>query len=155
MQLAKDSLPLSFLALALDLAPDCRETKRIINKVNEAVSCLLYVSDDMVTVFHKSVCDWLLANGYEDHEYAVKASDGNKRLWLICEQVFEEIKATVSLGDDVKLTNEVKHALENGHEYLVACNMVDSFSWLVDMVILHLILTLYPSTCFLYLIERC
>ena len=82
---AKDPLPLSFLARALHLAPDCRETKRIIN---EAVSCLLYVSDDMVTVFHKSVCDWLLADGYEDHEYTVKASDGNKRLWLICEQGF-------------------------------------------------------------------
>ena len=143
---AKDSLPLSFLARALDLAPDCRETKRIINKVNEAMSCLLYVSDDMVTVFHKSVCDWLLADGYEDHEYTVKASDANKRLWLICEQVFEEIKATVSAGDDVKITDEVKYALDNGHEYLVACNMVDSFSWLVDMVILHHISTLYPSS---------
>ena len=142
----KDSLPLSFLARALDLAPDCRETKRIINKFNEVVSCLLYVSDDMVTVFHKSVCDWLLANGYEDHEYTVKASDGKKRLWLICEQVFKAITATVSLGDDVKLTNEVKHAQENGHEYLVDCNMVGRFSWLVDMVILYLIFTLYPSS---------
>ena len=44
---AKGSLPLSFLAQALDLVPDCRETKRIINKVNEALSCLLYVSDDI------------------------------------------------------------------------------------------------------------
>ena len=152
---AKHSLPLSFFAHALDLAPDCRETKRIINKVNKAVSCLLYVSDDMVTVFHKSVCDWLLADGYDDHEYAVKASEGNKRLWFICEQVFQEIKATLSLGNDVKLTNEVEHAVDYGHEYLVASNMVDSFSWLVDIVILHLILILHPeSSLFLQLIEE-
>ena len=151
---AKDSLPLSFLAQALDLASNSRETKRIINKVNETVSCLLYVSDDLVTVYHKSVRDWLLADGYEDHEYTVKASDGNKRLWLICEQIFEEIKATVRLGDELRLTNEVKHALEHGYEYLVPCNMVDSFTWLVDMVIVHVILTLYPgSTNFLKLIK--
>ena len=152
---AKDFLPLSFLARALDLAADCRETKRIINKVNEAVSCLLYVSDDLVTVFHKSVYDWLLADGYEDHEYTVKTRDSNKRLWLICERVFEEIKRTVSLGDNVKLTNEVEHALKHGHEYLVSCSMVDSFSWLVDMVIVHLILTLHPKRLhFLHLIEN-
>ena len=50
-------LPLMFVARVLDLSLDCRETKKIINKVNEAVSCLLYVFDDLITVFHKSVYD--------------------------------------------------------------------------------------------------
>ena len=100
---SEESLPLSFVTRAFGLAPDNRETRKIIDKVNETVSCLLYVSDDLVTVFHKSVIDWLLAEGYKDHEYTVKVSDGNKSLWLICEQVFEEIKKKVFSGDDLRL----------------------------------------------------
>ena len=90
-------LPLKFIARALDLPLDCRETKTIINKVNDAVSCLLYVSNDMITIFHKSVHDWLIADGYEEHEYTVKVSDGKAQLWLICKQVFKKIKNVVSL----------------------------------------------------------
>jgi hypothetical protein len=96
-------LPLTFGARAFGLASDCRETKNIINKVNMVVSCLLYVSDDLVTVFHKSVIDWLLAKGYKDHEYTVKVSDGNKSLWLICEQIFQYFKKTVCSGHDLNL----------------------------------------------------
>jgi WD40 repeat protein len=142
----KAGLPLKFIARALGLAFDCRETKKIINEVNEAVSCLLYVSDDVITVFHKSVCDWLLANGYDDHEYTVKVSDGEKRLWLLCKQVFNEIKRNVCLGHDLKLTNEVTHALEYGHEYLLACQIEDSFSWFVDMIIVHVLLSIHPKS---------
>ena len=142
---ATDKLPLMFVARVLDLPLDCRETKEIIDKVNEAVSCLLYVFDDAITVFHKSAYDWLLANGYDDHKYTVKVGDGKERLWLLCEQVFKEIKTTVCSGKDPKLTNDVKHALEYGHEYLLACNMKESFSWLVDMIIVHVLLTVHPK----------
>ncbi len=140
------ALPLMFVPRVLDLSLDCRETKKIINKVNEAVSCLLYVFDDMITVFHKSVYDWLLANGYDDHEYTVKVSDGKKRLWLLCEQVFKEIKRNVCSGQDLKLTNDVKHALEYGHQYLLACYMKESFSWLVDMIIVQVLSTVHPKS---------
>ena len=139
-------LPLTFFARALGLAPDCREMKQIINKVNEAVSCLLYVSDGGVTAFHRSMYDWLMANGYEDHEYTVKVGDGKERLWRLCEPVLEEIKATVSSGRDLKLTSEVKHALGSGLTYLVECNMVGSFSWLVDVIIVHCISTVDPRS---------
>ena len=101
----KSALPLTFCARSLGFVPDCRETKQLIDKVNEAVSSLLYVLDDRVYVFHKSVYDWLLAKGYKKHEYTVEVGDGTKRLWQLCEQVFEEIKATVSSGHDLKLTN--------------------------------------------------
>ena len=144
---ANRPLPLKFLARALDLDPDCREMKRIINKVNEALSCLLYVSNDVVTVFHKSIYDWLLANGYEDHEYSVKIHDGKKRLWQMCEQIFEEIKRNVTSGH-VKPTNEVMHSLEYGHEYLLACNIKNNFYWLVDMIIVHVLCTVHPNSIF-------
>ncbi|CAB4038660.1 E3 ubiquitin- ligase DZIP3, partial [Paramuricea clavata] len=144
LAVSEGPLPLSFISRALGLASDCRETTKIINKVNETVSCLLYVSDDLVTVFHKSVIDWLLAEGYKNHEYAVKVSDGNKSLWLRCEQVFEEIKKRICSLDDLDLTNDVKYALDHGFRYLKACNMEESFFWVVDFVIIYVFFTIYP-----------
>ncbi|CAB4017174.1 E3 ubiquitin- ligase DZIP3 [Paramuricea clavata] len=139
-------LPLTFVARAFGLASDCRETKNIINKVNMAVSCLLYVSDDLVTVFHKTVIDWLLAKGYKDHEYTVKVSDGNKSLWLICEQIFEDIKKSVCSGHDVNLASDAKYAVKDGLRNLLACNMKERFFWLVDVVIIHFSSTYFGET---------
>ncbi|XP_028402122.1 uncharacterized protein LOC114525115 [Dendronephthya gigantea] len=117
-------LPLTFIAQAFGLAPDCRETKDIINKINETISCLLYVSDDMLTVFHKSVIDWLQAKGYKDHQYTVKVDDGHRLLWLLCEKVFKEIKDKAILsGVEVKFTNDVEYALKHGLKHLEKCEM--------------------------------
>ena len=145
LAVSKGPLPLSFISRALGLSPDCRETRQIINKVNQTVSCLLYVSHNLVTVFHKSVIDWFLAEGYKDHEYTVNVMDGSKSLWLICEKVFEEIKNTVSSGHDLNLTNDVKYALDHGFDYLGACMMEESLFWLADIVIIHVSLTIYPQ----------
>ena len=132
---SKGPIPITFIAIALGLASDCRETKNIISKINVAVSCLLYVSDDLVTVFHKSVVDWLLAKGYKDHEYAVKASDGDRSLWKMCELIFEDVKETVSLRHAVNVTNALEYALAHGLEHLTSCEMRKRYSWLVDVVI--------------------
>ncbi len=139
---ADGTLPLKFVARVLDLDLDESETKRIVTKVNEAVSCLLYVPNDEVTVFHKSVYDWLLGIGYDDHEYTVEISDGKKRLWLLCEQVFEKIKKVVCSGVNLQLTNDVIHALDYGYEYLLKSGMTDSLFWLVDIVIMHVQMSL-------------
>ena len=138
---AKGPLPLSFVPRALGLAPDCRKSKTIIQKVNEALSCLLYVSDDLVTVFHKSVIDWLLAKGYQDHQYAVKISSGDKLLWRIGENVFEEIKEIVCSGHELIFNNDVKYALKYGFLHLFACDMKKCLYWLVDVVIVHTMLS--------------
>ncbi len=142
---SKAPLPLTFVTRALGLAPDCRETKNIIDKVNVTVSCLLYVSADVVTVFHKSVIDWLLANGYQDHEYTVNVRKGNEILWQVCEQVFEEIKLTVCSRHDLNLTEDVKYALDNGFQHLIACRMTERFFWLIDLAIVHVTLFVYPN----------
>ena len=137
---SKGPVPLTFISRVLGLASDCRKTKNVINKVNVAVSCLLYVSDDQVTVFHKSVVDWLLARGYDDHEYAVKVINGHRSLWIMCEQVFEEIKMIVCSGDDLNLTNNSNYALRHGLRHLTSCRMTESYDWLVDVVIVYVIL---------------
>ncbi|XP_028402128.1 uncharacterized protein LOC114525120 [Dendronephthya gigantea] len=134
-------LPLTFVAQAFGLAPDCRETKDIINKINETVSCLLYVSNDMVTVFHKSFIDWLLAKGYKDHQYTVKVDDGHRSLWLLCEKVFKEIVENVRSGREVKFTHDVKYALKYGLKHLEKCKMEEGVFWSVDVIIVCYMLT--------------
>lgn len=144
---AEGPVPLTFLARALDLASDCREMRRIIKKVNEAVSCLLCVSsDDLVNVFHRSVYDWLCMSKVDTHEYTVEIFKGKKRLWLYCKEIFEEIKKTVTSGCEPELTSEVKHALKFEYRYIFACDIEDDFSWLVDMIVVHVVLTVYPKT---------
>ena len=137
---SKGPVPLTFISRTLGLASDCRETKNVINKVNVAVSCLLYVLDNQVTVFHKSVVDWLLARGYDDHEYTVKVINGHRSLWIMCEQVFEEIKEIVCSGDDLNLTNNSNYALRHGLRHVTSCRMTESYDWLVDVVIVYVIL---------------
>ena len=140
---AKGPLPLTFVTRTLGLAPDCREAKTIMQKINVAISCSFYVSDDLVTVFHKSVIDWLLAKGYQDHQYAVNISNGDKLLWQLCKKVFEEIKEVVCSGHELDFNNNVKYALEYGFLHLLACDMKKSLycNWLVDVVIIHTILS--------------
>ena len=143
---SKDELPLTFISRALGLAPVCRETKSIINKVNETVSCLLYVSDDSVTVFHKSVIDWLIAEGYSDHEYTVKISDGNKSLWLICENVLEEIRGIIFSEKQLKFTYDVIYSLCYAFHHLIACKIEGSFFWMADVAIIHAVFIVHFET---------
>ena len=138
-------LPLRFVARALGLDLDRRKTVDIINKVNEAVSCILFVSNEEVTVFHKTVHDWLLLKDEEIHRYSVTIADGKKRMWLICEEIYQEIKSDVIAGRELKPSKEITHALEHGLEYLLACNMKESFHWLVDMIIVHVHFTFHPK----------
>ena len=142
---ANKSLPLRFIARSLGLGLDCRKTIKIISKVNESVSSLLNVSSDEVTVFHKSMYDWLLTSGEDTHEYSVKLDDGKKSLWLLCEQIFQEIKMVVMSGGEPNLTYEVKYALDYGYIYLKHCKIKDSFYWLVDIIIIHVSLSYYPK----------
>ncbi|XP_028416525.1 uncharacterized protein LOC114540601 [Dendronephthya gigantea] len=143
---SEEDLPLTFVAQAFGLAPDCRETKDIIKKINETVSCLLYVSDDRLTVFHKSFIDWLLAKGYKDHQYTVKVDDGHRSLWLLCKKVFKEIKDKgVRSGLELKLTNDVEYALKHGLNHLEKCEMEEGVFWSVDVIIVCYMLTVIHS----------
>ncbi|XP_028412208.1 uncharacterized protein LOC114535031 [Dendronephthya gigantea] len=143
---SEEDLPLAFVAQAFGLAAACRETKDIINKINETVSCLLYVSDDRLTVFHKSFIDWLLAKGYKDHQYTVKVDDGHRSLWLLCEKVFKEIVENVRSGVEVKFSNDVEYALKHGLKHVEKCEMEEGVFWSVDVIIVCYMLSVIGSS---------
>ena len=88
----KDAFPLSFIAKILKLPANTRAMREVINKVNECLSALLPVYEDRVSVFHKTVLDWLNADGkYGKHSFSVSELDANKTLWKACRLMFEQM----------------------------------------------------------------
>ena len=87
----RDAFPLSFIAKILKLPAHTRTMREVINKVNECLSGLLPVYEDHVSVFHKTVVDWLInVNGkYGKHSFLVSWRDANKTVWQACRQMFQ------------------------------------------------------------------
>ena len=106
--------PLSLIAKILKLPGSTRTMREVITKVNECLSALLPVYDDRVTVFHKTVVDWLEADGkYGKHSFSVSLRGAHKTLWQACRQTFEQLN-----GSEEVEKQAVKYALENGVDHL-------------------------------------
>jgi hypothetical protein len=110
----RNPFPLSLIANILKL-PGCTRTMReVITKVNECLSALLPVYDNCVTVFHKTVVDWLEADGkYGKHSFSVSSQGAHKTLWQACRQIFEQLNGSEEVEKQAK-----KYALENGVDHL-------------------------------------
>ena len=144
---AHGPIPLSFITEGIKRSLNQSTMKDIIGKVNENVSTLLYVNNELVTVFHKSVIDWLKLNGDNKHEYTVNCENGNKLLWNISKEKFEQIKKDIlakkdsTIVDELKRNKAMKYALEKGFNHLPLpssnWSKMEDYEWLVDVVILH------------------
>jgi hypothetical protein len=114
----RNPFPLSLIAKILKLPGFTRTMRKVITKVNECLSALLPVYDDCVTVFHKTVVDWLEANGkYGNHSFSVSRRDAHKTLWQACRQIFEQLQVN---GPNEGEKQAVKYALRNGIRHLRA-----------------------------------
>ncbi|CAB4003796.1 Hypothetical predicted protein [Paramuricea clavata] len=110
----QNPFPLSLIANILKLPGSTRTMRAVITKVNECLSALLPVYDDCVTVFHKTVVDWLRADGkYGNHSFSVSLRGAHKTLWQTCRQIFEQLKGAEEVEKQAK-----KYALENGVDHL-------------------------------------
>ena len=143
---ARGPLPLSFLSSILKSPNGSQSMREALRKVNESLSSLLVVCDDLFTIFHKSFGDWLAARGYQVHPYAVDEKVGAKYLWEACKKEYEEIKERYP---NVTLTNAMKYALDCGWFHLREFNtnscLHNDYDWLVDPCIVHVIATVYPK----------
>jgi hypothetical protein len=110
----QNAFPLSLIAKILKLPGSTRTMREVITKVNECLSALLPVYDDCVTVFHKTVVDWLDADGkYGKHSFSVSQLGAHKTLWQACRQIFEQLNGSEEVEKQAK-----KYTLENGVEHL-------------------------------------
>ncbi|XP_046857741.1 uncharacterized protein LOC124451156 [Xenia sp. Carnegie-2017] len=102
------------------------------SKIIEPLSQILPVYDDCLTVYHKSLIDWLKSDGYEQHEFTVDPKNGHKFLWHACEKVFEQIKS-MNIFEDQMNTVMIKYALKNGIYHMSKCGENVDVSWAVDV----------------------
>ncbi|XP_028403355.1 uncharacterized protein LOC114526062 [Dendronephthya gigantea] len=128
---SKEALPIKVLFTCMGLSKD---EFKIRKAVLDLMSEILPVYDGCLTVYHKSLWDWLTLNGYEEHAFVADVEDGNRRLWRACKKQFCEIDALKSVFE-FQISPENRYALENGLEYLVNTGEVDEFHWLVHVVI--------------------
>ena len=126
---SKDPLPIKIVCIGIGLSNEeykVRET--IINIMSE----ILPLYDSCLTVYHKSLWDWLTLNGYEEHAFKADVEDGVKRLWLACKRIYIDIDSLESISN-FSPTPERKFALENGGKYLLDVGDAEDLRWLVHI----------------------
>ena len=121
-------LPIKIILKCMNLSDEDYETRNIIINMSE----ILPVHDNCLTVYHKSLIDWLTLEGYEEHAFVADVDDGTKRLWEGCKSVYRDI-VSVKSKSDFELSPERMFALENGGKYLVNVHDIADFHWLVDV----------------------
>ena len=94
------------------------------------MSEILPLYDDCLTVYHKSLWDWLTLNGYDEHRFVADVQDGVRRLWLACKGVYQDIDSLESVSHFQK-TTEKMFALGTGGQYLLDVGDADDSHWLV------------------------
>ncbi|XP_028412087.1 uncharacterized protein LOC114534812 [Dendronephthya gigantea] len=126
---SKEPLPIKVLFTCIGLSKDDFKIRKA---VLDLMSEILPVYDGCLTVYHKSLWDWLTLNGYEEHAFVADVEDGNRRLWRACKKQFCEIDALKSVLE-FQISAENMYALKNGWKYLVDTGEVDEFHWLVHV----------------------
>ncbi|XP_046857738.1 uncharacterized protein LOC124451152, partial [Xenia sp. Carnegie-2017] len=126
-------LPLSFLFQCLGFPDDMKFKDRI--KIHEVLSQFFPIYDDYLTVYHKSLIDWLKSDGYEEHEFTVDPKNCHRFLWHACEKVFKQIKL-MNIFEDQISTAMIKYALENGIYHMSKCGENVDYSWAVEVKVI-------------------
>ncbi|XP_046858222.1 uncharacterized protein LOC124451659 [Xenia sp. Carnegie-2017] len=130
----REFLPLTLLFSYLGISGDIKFEVR--SKIIELLSQILPVYDDFLTVYHKSLIDWLKSDGYEQHEFTVDPKNGHKFLWHACEKVFKHIKS-MNIFEDPMNTVMIKYALKNGFHHMIECGENVDFSCSVDVKVVY------------------
>ena len=133
---SKEPLPIKIILLSLRLSGEEFEIRETIIGI---MSEILPVYEDCLTVYHKSLWDWLTLDGYADHAFVADVANGVKCLWRVCKSIYNDINSLRSVSD-FQLSSEKKYALKNGRKYLVDVGDVEDFHWLVHVGVNFLIL---------------
>ena len=122
-------LPIKILLKCMNLSDEKYEIR---NTIINIMSEILPVYDNWMTVYHKSLADWLTLEGYEERAFAADVADGSKRLWEVCKSIYRDIGSTKSVSN-FELSLEREFALDNGGRYLINVGDVTDFHWLVNI----------------------
>ena len=97
-------LPIKILLKCMNLSDKKYEIR---NTIINIMSEILPVYNDCLTVYHKSLTDWLTLEGYKEHAFVADVDDGTKRLWEVCEGIYRDIESVKSFSN-FELSSERK-----------------------------------------------
>jgi hypothetical protein len=140
---SREPLPMKVLVTCMGLGLSSEEYV-MRETIMGIMSEILPFYDDCLTVYHKSLWDWLTLDGYEDHAFVANVADGTKRLWRACSNIYRSIDSLSSVLD-FQISPEKKYALKNGGKYLLDVGVAEDFHWLVNVRLNFLKLKLFDS----------
>ncbi len=123
---SREPLPIKFLFACMSVSSEEFEIREAIIGI---MSEILPIYDDCLTVYHKSLWDWLTLDGYDEHAFAGNAADGTKRLCHACKSIYHDIDSLTSVSE-FDISSEKRYALEYGGKYLVNVGKTEDFHWL-------------------------
>ncbi len=126
---SKEPLPIKILLLSLGLSGEEFEIRETIIGI---MSEILPVYENCLTVYHKSLWDWLTLDGYEEHAFVANVANGIKCLWRACKSIYNDINSLRSVSD-FQISSEKMYALKNGGKYLLDVGDMEDLHWLVDL----------------------
>jgi WD40 repeat protein len=100
------------------------------------MSSILPVYDNCLTVYHKSLRDWLMSEGYKEHAFTVDSHTGHEYLWRICKKVFDQIISSSTFSSS-KLRPMTRYALTHGISHMIQSGSKTSCHLSVDVRIVH------------------
>ena len=126
---SKEPLPCKILFACMGLSSEEFKVRQIITDI---MSEVLPIYDNCLTVYHKTLLDWLTLNGYEEHAFVADVKDGKCRLLRACQNVYRDIVSLRSISD-FQISLEASYALKSGDEFLLDVGSGDDFHWLVNV----------------------
>ena len=133
---AEGPLPLCLLPECLGLADDTEFEVREV--ISEVMSSILSVYDDCLTLYHKSLRDWFLSDGYREHAFTVGSKNGHVRLWKACKNVFDKIISSSTLCDFINSPCQLTgYALAHGISHMIEAGSEADHHLAVDVKIVH------------------
>jgi WD40 repeat protein len=131
---AEGPLPLSLLPECLGLPDDIEYEVR--ESIIGIMSSILPVYDDCLTVYHKSLRDWLISDGYKKHAFTVDSHTGHEYLWRVCKKEFDQI-ISLSTFSNFKPSPMTRYALTHGISHMIQSGSKTSYHLSVDVKIVH------------------
>jgi hypothetical protein len=129
-----EPLPMKILVECMGLSGEEFDIREAIIGI---MSEVLPVYEGCLTVYHKSLWDWLRSDGYEEHAFSANVADGNEHLWRACKSVYGDIN-DLRFGSDFQMSPEARYALQNGGKYLLDVGDTEDLHWLVNVRVNYL-----------------
>ena len=127
-------LPLSLLPECLGLPENAQYKVR--EAIKEVMSTILPVYEDCLIVYHKSLIDWLISDGFKEHAFTVDSQSGHEFLWRACEKEFTGI-TSLDTFSNFEPSPMTKYALRHGISHMIRSGSKINYDWSVNVKIVH------------------